>query len=276
MKVAYFGGDWFLSCIKAWQSANHQITHVFTHGEVHYNRQLRQWATQNRAKLITAKPRQSDMQLLLNEGVDCLFCVEYPWLIPCVGFPFKSINVHPSMLPDGKGPTPISWIVHSNPSDAGVTFHTLDADFDSGDIIYQERLKLTPHDSVDTLLARLELEVPRMLIHILNDLDNLYQNAESQTEGSYWPKMTMEDRTIRWTHSCKEIRHIVRASGHFGVAAAIDNKLYLIKHIQCVEHAHTHLPGQIFKEDDRHLFITTSDGICVIDKSAIIESQPLR
>ena len=276
MKVAYFGGDWFISCIKAWESANHQISHVFTHGETHYNQQLRQWANQNSTKLITTQPRASDMQNLLNDGADYLFCIEYPWLIPCQSFPFKSINVHPSLLPHGKGPTPISWIIHSNPSDAGVTFHTLGETYDTGDIIYQERINLTAHDSVDTLLARLELEIPRMLIHVLTDLEILYNNAVSQSEGSYWPKMTLEDRTIRWSFNCKEIRHIVRASGHFGVAAAIDNRLCLIKHIQCVEHDHSHPPGQIFKEDKRHLFITTNDGICVIDKSAIMETQPLR
>ncbi len=273
MKVAYFGGDWFLSCINAWQSANHEITHIFTHGEKHYNQQLRQWAIQQGVEVVTTKPGPSDLQKLLNEGVDCLFSIEYPWRIPCEHLPFKTINVHPSLLPEGKGPTPISWILHSYPDAAGVTFHQLSEHFDSGKIILQETLSLSPHESIDTVLARLELVIPRMLVALLADFDSLYSNATTQSSGESWPRMTLAERTINWSMTCEEIRRIVRSSGHFGAAANISECQYLIKHVQCVEHDHPLKPGLIYKDDAQHFFITSQDGICVIDKSAIIEKS---
>lgn len=275
MKVAYFGGDWFLSCINAWESLGHEVSHVFVAGEEVYNQQLRDWANVSNRPLLTHKPTVGHLQQLQNDDVDCLFCVEYPWLIPTTHFDFKTINVHPSLLPEGKGPTPVSWIVHSKQAHAGITFHKLADTFDTGDIIYQKPLSVSKDDTLDTFLAKLELEIPKTLTELLIDFDNRYSNAQPQSGGSYWPKMTLNDRQIRWDSSCQIIRQQVKAAGQFGVALAIGKELLLVRHVQCVEHTHNLKSGILFKEDDRFYFITLIDGLCVIDKSCILERQAL-
>lgn len=275
MKVAYFGGDWFLSCINAWQSLGHEITHVFVAGEEPYNKQLRQWSNSQQLRLIKDKPTSRHMQELHNDSVDCLFCVEYPWLIPTEHHDFKTINVHPSMLPHGKGPTPVSWIVHSKQEHAGISFHKLADTFDSGDIIYQKPIAVSDEDTLDTLLAKLELEVPGALTELLLDFQQLYAASTPQTEGSYWPQITLNDRQIRWQSSCQTVRQQIKSAGQFGVAVAINKELLLVRHMQCVEYTHSLKPGIVFKEDDRFYHITLADGLCVIDKSCILERQTL-
>ena len=276
MKVAYFGGDWFLSCISAWETLGHEISHVFVAGEEVYNQQLRDWANNANRPLSTDKPTVSHLQQLQNEGVDCLFCVEYPWLIPTTHFEFKTINVHPSMLPEGRGPTPVSWILHSKQAHAGISFHKLADTFDTGDIIYQKPLRVADEDTLDSYLAKLELEIPKALTELLVDFANRYGNAKAQSGGSYWPKMTLNDRQIRWDSSCHTVGQQVKAAGQFGVALAIDKHLLLVKNVQCVEHSHSLKPGVVFKDDARFYHVTLADGICIIDKQCILESQSLQ
>jgi len=275
MKIAYFGGDWFLTCISVLQHHGHNISHIFTHGEQSYNKTIRHWAEQEAITVNTNKPTVGDLQNLQNQGVDCLFCIEYPWLIPVDGFNFRTINVHPSLLPEGKGPTPLSWILMKYPQFAGISFHKMITEFDGGDIIYQQPLQISDHDSLDTVLARLELETPRLLNILCDQFETFYQAATPQGKGSYWPKITLDDRKLNWQSNCSEIKSRVSAAGHFGVVAAIEDSLYLVTDVQCVQHQHQLQPGTVFKDDPNCYSIAISDGICVLSKASIIEKVAL-
>ncbi len=98
----------------------------------------------------------------IEEFSDSVFCCDKPlsleWLrnnkvefIVSYGYGFilkpdiieaykkKSINLHISYLPWGRGRSPLFWdLIEGNPK--GVTIHYLDEGIDTGDIIAQERL----------------------------------------------------------------------------------------------------------------------------------------
>ena len=49
------------------------------------------------------------------------------------------LNLHPSLLPIGRGANPISWsIMNKNPQ--GVTLHLIDQHIDNGDIVFQKEI----------------------------------------------------------------------------------------------------------------------------------------
>ena len=51
------------------------------------------------------------------------------------------LNLHPSLLPIGRGSNPISWsIIDKQPQ--GITLHLIDQKLDTGDVIFQKKLKL--------------------------------------------------------------------------------------------------------------------------------------
>ncbi|HYE06119.1 MAG TPA: formyltransferase family protein [Planctomycetota bacterium] len=85
-------------------------------------------------------------------------------------FPHGIANLHPSLLPAGRGAHPNAWaIARREPS--GATLHLIDAGVDTGPILAQEAVPPSPVDSAATLHARLldacarllEREVPRWL-----------------------------------------------------------------------------------------------------------------
>ena len=55
---------------------------------------------------------------------------------------FGGINLHPSLLPDYKGPNPIQWAFLRNESYSGYTLHYIDPGEDSGPIISQSRFEI--------------------------------------------------------------------------------------------------------------------------------------
>ena len=69
----------------------------------------------------------------------CVAC--FPWRIPrtVLDIPrLGSLNVHPSLLPDNRGPSPLFWVLRLGYTRAGVTIHFMDEGFDTGDIVMQE------------------------------------------------------------------------------------------------------------------------------------------
>lgn len=81
----------------------------------------------------------------LRADLACVAC--WPWRIPpgLLAAPRHGfLNVHPSLLPDLRGPEPIFWALRAGADRLGVTIHLMDADLDTGDIVAQGEVGLEP------------------------------------------------------------------------------------------------------------------------------------
>jgi len=65
------------------------------------------------------------------------------WRLPreaCETPPLGILNVHPSLLPAGRGPEPVFWTLRRGEPVTGVTVHRMDAGFDTGPIVAQAEM----------------------------------------------------------------------------------------------------------------------------------------
>jgi methionyl-tRNA formyltransferase len=69
-----------------------------------------------------------------------------------------SVNVHPSLLPRGRGPEPLFWTFRRGEPETGITIHLLNEHFDAGPILIQERIPVPDgvrHPDLEHRLAKL-------------------------------------------------------------------------------------------------------------------------
>lgn len=274
MNIAYFGNDWHMGCLETFKNNGHTISHIFINSEQTFNREIRQYAKEHNISVTSTKPEINLIEGLLQQGIDCLFSIEYAWLIPIPEnlYDVFTMNVHPSMLPDGRGTTPVSWIINSQSQYAGVTFHKLTNEFDSGDIIYQKPLSLEQGESFETLMVKLHLTIPQLLNEVLSDFKNLYKQATKQGAGSTWPKMEISDRLINWNMTTSQIKSLSASCGRFGIVAILNNETLLVNNIEFGQVKHQYPNGTIIKEDDATYVVAVSDGFVILMKRNIIES----
>jgi methionyl-tRNA formyltransferase len=67
----------------------------------------------------------------------------FPWRLPRAALetpPLGILNVHPSLLPAGRGPEPVFWTLRRGERMSGVTVHRMDAGFDTGPIVAQAEM----------------------------------------------------------------------------------------------------------------------------------------
>ena len=69
----------------------------------------------------------------------------FPWRLPGAALeipPLGILNVHPSLLPAGRGPEPVFWTLRRGEPVTGATVHRMDAGFDTGPIVAQAEMAI--------------------------------------------------------------------------------------------------------------------------------------
>jgi len=85
------------------------------------------------------------------------------WKIPASWietFPRQIINIHPALLPKFGGKGMYGNRVHeavlqAREAYSGITIHYVNEEYDAGDIIFQEKIIVDPHDTVETLAQKI-------------------------------------------------------------------------------------------------------------------------
>ncbi len=276
MKVAYFGCDLFKHCLDIFVAHDHEIIAIFAaSGDKQSSQMINHYADENNIPCFTGKPDKQVIQDLENRGVQCFFSIEYNYLIPLPSCQVKTMNVHPTLLPQGRGPTPLSHLILEYPQHAGVTIHKLAKNFDEGDIILQSAVQLDQYDSLESLLVKLHYQIPQLLNAVLSDFQELYQQALPQGDGSYWAKLTDKDRLINWLDSNNNIQRMIRAFGRFGVVCYVNQEIWLVNHVEIVATQHTSEAGKILTDDAKVCVVTITEGLAIIFKDSIIEKRSI-
>lgn len=103
------------------------------------------------------------LELLRGLDLDYVIGIHFPYIVPeaVLQIPrFGVLNLHPALLPYNRGWHTPSWAILDG-TPIGATLHFMDAGVDTGDIVHQKCLEVSPGDTANSLyhhLKRLELE----------------------------------------------------------------------------------------------------------------------
>ena len=97
--------------------------------------------------------------ILLQKNVDFIVLAGYMRLIGHVlleQFPGRIVNIHPSLLPAFPGKDAIGQAIDAGVKVTGVTVHFVDEGVDTGPIIAQEVVRISPFDTKSTLQQKIQ------------------------------------------------------------------------------------------------------------------------
>jgi methionyl-tRNA formyltransferase len=125
-----------------------------------------------------------------------------------------AVNLHASLLPAYRGKHPVFWALRNGERLAGLTAHVMDPQFDTGDILYQVRVRTRKQDSVSSLYDRIIEKgvplVPRLIADIVQG--QLRRIPQPESGASYFSSVSEEDFHIDWTHSAESLRRWIQTS----------------------------------------------------------------
>ena len=162
---------------------------------------------------VLVPARRSDIApLLASVEPDLVTCMGFPWKVPADALAVPRLgwlNGHPSLLPNHRGPVPVAWAVRHGDPEYGITFHRMDAEFDTGPIYAQRRVEMGEYDDPDVFYPRMGPAMIEAFGEAVQKLD-AGEPGEPQPEGgSYETFFTDEDATLDLTRPREEVHRLV-------------------------------------------------------------------
>ncbi|MDR2063958.1 MAG: methionyl-tRNA formyltransferase [Candidatus Nomurabacteria bacterium] len=103
--------------------------------------------------------------------------------------PLGIVNLHPSLLPKYRGPSPIETAILNGDHATGISLIRLTANMDAGAIYVQKKLALGGKETKKELYAKLSELGTESLLAILPELPHFLATAQDETKASYCQKL---------------------------------------------------------------------------------------
>ena len=126
---------------------------------------------------------------------------------------FACLNVHPSLLPRHRGPSPVANTILCGDEVTGVTIMLMDAGTDTGPILAQEKAGISFMDTTGSLSRTLADVGAKLLLETLPGWLNkeLRPQVQDESRATYSKLITSEDAEIDWHLSAVELWRWARA-----------------------------------------------------------------
>lgn len=268
MKIAYFGYDFFYRCLETLVEDQHEIVRIFsydTDNKYNFNDNIERIANNLNIGVQINKVAKEDIVELYKKKCDLIIVAAYPYNVPVLeDYPIRGINIHPTLLPEGRGVWPLPHIILNEFKKSGVTIHKLTKHMDSGDILLQEEFLISEREDLETLSCKSQLLAMKLLRNLMDNFDVYWGNATSQVEGTCWPMPSDHEMTLDWNLTVKELDKIVRAFGKFDSCAQFDDRMWVVQDINGWEEKHSFKPGQVVHRTNKEVLIAVKNGfVCL-------------
>lgn len=219
-RIVFFGNSAFsVTILDALVRANFDIAAVITspdepkgRGHALTSPLAALYAKEHKLPLIQQKRITKDATPSCDLGV----IASYGHIIPndILDIPAHgTLNVHPSLLPCYRGPTPIQTALANGEDTTGVTIMLTDREVDHGPIIAQEQITITDIDDAVTLEEKLARISADLLTRTIPSWITGETQAQPQdhTRATFTKMLTKESGHIDWNQPAQHIINTIRA-----------------------------------------------------------------
>lgn len=188
---------------------------------------------------------------------DFMIVACFPWRIPASvrAIPrYGSMNVHPSLLPDGRGPEPVFWAFRRNLHTTGVTVHLLDDGFDTGPVVAQRSFAIPPDAtmiSLECALAQLGAELVAEIVGTAFPIPTSPQTTEGEYQAPF-PGTADLLVTTAWTGNAaaRFIDAVVPVFGPVEVLVHSNGQRLAVTEVLSIEESNSSAPPVLLREDE--------------------------
>lgn len=186
---------------------------------------------------------------------------------------FGCLNVHTSLLPKYRGPSPIQNAILNGENETGATIMLMNEGIDTGDILAQEKVSIGKDENCSMLFEKLAKLSSKLLLKIIPDWieRKIEAVAQNENEATYCEIIERSDGKINWSDSAISIYNRFRAFSPWpGIFTYFEKdgknlrlKLHNISLAESIEKKYA--LGEVFKREEK-VFVQTGDGIINLEE----------
>ena len=226
LKLIFMGSpEYTLPILNDLLTSNHSIQAVFTEADKLIKRNkivlenpIKQYCIKLNIPVFqfTKENNKKIFEEVSKTKPDAIIIASYGVILPKKVLeipPLGCINIHPSMLPKYRGPSPIPSTILNGDYNSGVTLMKLDTGMDTGPIIAQEKFLIDPSHNASDLTKKLFSLGGKLLTKILPDFasGNIQVTPQNDKKATTTLKIKKTDGLIKWSNTSEYIKNQIKA-----------------------------------------------------------------
>jgi len=286
MKIVFFGTSKLAVPSLEALTRKHQISLVITQPDRKKGRDLKVSAppikiTAQGLGLEIIQPEdvrdKEFINYLKNNPADLFVVISYGKILPkeILNIPgIYAINLHFSLLPAYRGAAPVNWAIYNGDNQTGISIIKMNEKMDAGEIIAQEKTKISANENAEELGERLAEIGSQTLIDTIQLIEKgkakLVEQPEAKVTSA--PKLKKEDGELNFKRSPEDVINQVRAFAPWpGTFTYYKGKLIKVhKAVSDTKGTPLAKPGEVVSVDEKEGIVVA----CQIGSIKLIELQP--
>ncbi len=178
--------------------------------------------------------------------------------IPLIG----AVNIHASLLPKYRGPSPIHSAIINREKETGVTTMFMDEGVDTGDVIHSAKIPIEPEDTASTLHDKLGLLGASLVIKTLQGIEkkSITPQPQNNSEATYTRLLKKKDGAINWNNSAQAIEAFIKGMNPWPCAFTyLNGKRFKIFNAKTTDYPNSKQasPGTVIYKTASELLVAT-------------------
>ncbi len=185
---------------------------------------------------------------------------------------FGFLNVHPSLLPKYRGPTPIQEAILNGDKKTGVSIMKMDEKIDHGPILKQKEVDLNQDEYYQDLEEKLAVLGGKLLAQTVKKwtMGKIKLKEQNHDQATHTDLLTKKDGRINWKEPAIQIERKIRAYNPWpGCYSKINNNL--VKFFKAEVQEQTEAgpfgrPGKIYLGTNEKIAVQTGKDFLLIEE----------
>ena len=183
---------------------------------------------------------------------------------------FGTIQYHPSLLPEHRGPSSINWPIIQGKAKTGLTVFWPDKGLDTGPILLQKEFEITKTDTLGSVyFGKLYPAGVEAMVEAVEMVKNgtAPKIEQDHSKATYEGWCRSSDVMIDWNNPGVEIYNLIRGSDPSPGANTLWNQKSIYLFSTSFESSnHDNPPGTVTKISDESFSLSVSGGIITIGR----------
>jgi len=181
-----------------------------------------------------------------------------------------TIQYHPSLLPRHRGRSSINWAIINGDKKTGITILWPDAGIDTGPMLLQKKVEISPTDTVGSLyydkLSPLGVEA------IMESIDLIYKGRapripQDESQATYERPCREKDAVIDWAQPILKVYNLIRGTNpQPGATTSLRGQKLKIFDCELIMQAVSAAPGEVIESSTKGIAVAGQGGWLLIKR----------
>ena len=216
---------------------------------------------------------------LLQHKADLIVVASFGQILPrrLIEVPrLRALNLHPSLLPRHRGPTPINSAILDGDEFTGTTLMLMSSKMDAGPILAQNVTEIGRRETAGELTERLAQMSAGLLLRRLPDWadGNIVPRPQDEGDATYTRLLRKDDARLDWTLTAETLSRQVRAFNPWPMAFTFwdGRPMRILSALPAAGHA---APGNVLGMMADGLAVGTGAGLLLVEIVQLAGGRPM-